>query len=125
MNMRTERKAAGLTQAQLAMLLDVSVRTVERWESNATKPSAVTLKRMENIGRALELKGRRQRAGMSQEAMADLVGVTQSALSRWESLDRLPNSRMSWTCWHKAADLAESTAASTSTTPEPGPPPAP
>lgn len=32
------RKAAGLTQIEAAMLLDVTTRTVKRWEAGQTEP---------------------------------------------------------------------------------------
>jgi putative transcriptional regulator len=38
-----------------------------------------------------ELKALRVQAGLSQQALADLLGVTQTAISYWESGRRLPD----------------------------------
>lgn len=40
------RKAAGLTQAQLAFILDVSSYTIIRWEQGRGEPSASTIRRL-------------------------------------------------------------------------------
>ncbi len=46
------RKKLKLTQGKLADLLDVNIRTVQKWESGETKISGVSLLKIQN-----ELKG--------------------------------------------------------------------
>lgn len=42
----TARRAAGLSQTQLARRLDVADTTVSRWETGAADPSLATLRRL-------------------------------------------------------------------------------
>lgn len=48
-DIRTGRKANGLTQERLAELMAVDVTTVQRWESGATEPSIAALQRLKNL----------------------------------------------------------------------------
>ena len=43
MNIKSQRKQVGLTQKELAALIFVDERTVQRWEAGQSKPSASTL----------------------------------------------------------------------------------
>ena len=45
-NIRTARKAAGLTQKQLADKLGIYQKDVSRWENNELTPNAVTFARI-------------------------------------------------------------------------------
>jgi transcriptional regulator with XRE-family HTH domain len=47
--LRTARRAAGLTQKQLAEALDVESITVSRWERGVTTPSLARLRRIAEI----------------------------------------------------------------------------
>lgn len=43
----TARKAVGLTQIEVATLLEVSVRTVKRWEASQTEPGPGDIKMLQ------------------------------------------------------------------------------
>ena len=42
-NLKKARKAAGVTQKELAEQLNISVATVNRWENGRTEPNKMTL----------------------------------------------------------------------------------
>ncbi len=51
-NLKTVRKCLGLTQAGLADLLGVTMMTVSRWERDATVPSALAWRQLNEIAKA-------------------------------------------------------------------------
>jgi len=50
----------------------------------------VTIEKMEKVFRSERLKEARKRKGLSQEKLAELVGVTRSTVAKWEIGDRAP-----------------------------------
>lgn len=48
-NVRRLRVQAGLTQARLAELADVELRTEQKWESGAINPPLTTIARLQGI----------------------------------------------------------------------------
>lgn len=49
MNLKNEREAAGLTKTKVALLLNVTARTIFNWERGDTKPSVSELEMLNNI----------------------------------------------------------------------------
>jgi transcriptional regulator with XRE-family HTH domain len=106
---RVRRQANDLTQAELAEKLGVGPATVSNWESGRVSPnedrtaeldsilgggvfSAGIVERLNNSGtdaprRNLgdRIRISRQRSGLTQNELADKVGVTHGAISHWES----------------------------------------
>lgn len=53
--LRAARKAAGMTQAQLAEAVGCTQKDISRWESGLHEPGALTLKKMaQALGRSMD-----------------------------------------------------------------------
>ena len=103
------RKAAGMTQQELADKLNVHLQTVSKWERGVSEPDISQLGEISSaLGLSLEkLLGEedgertytgdfsaarlggaifsvRSEAGESQERLAEIIGVSSDAVSRWE-----------------------------------------
>ena len=102
------RKAKGVTQEELAEILGVERSTVGKYESTETIPSVDVLNRIASyfdvsidylLGREQApissfketLKKSRDEKGLSQKALADILGVSQGTIGNWESGVREPN----------------------------------
>lgn len=48
-NLKALRKSAGLSQSQLADMLNVSYKTVSHWESGYSEPSIIQLTQLKSI----------------------------------------------------------------------------
>lgn len=105
-----ERVRLGLTQEQFAQRIGCSVATLNRWENGAAGLSAIAVRRLERLlaGEtvppptaipldvparlsALEVARARHCLGLTQEAFARELGVTFSAVSRWENGHNTPS----------------------------------
>lgn len=103
------RDALGLTQAELAELLDVSGAAVTSWETGHTRPNRENRKKLADLqqkpraeveeeleeagisaaaSRELspdEVRRIREEAGLSQRELADRIGVSVNSVSNWET----------------------------------------
>jgi len=91
------RKRLGLSQEAFAELVGVSTSSLGSWERNSFKPSSIFVKEMENIleiseKEMNEIKALRKRLGLSQEALAHLIGVSFQTVNRWERGHSKPSS---------------------------------
>lgn len=107
--LKSLRKAAGITQQELADKLNVHLQTVSKWERGVSEPDISQLGEISSaLGLSLEkLLGEeegestfsgvfgavslgnailcaRSEAGESQERLAEIMGVSSDAVSRWE-----------------------------------------
>ena len=98
------RKRFGLTQKDLAKLLDVASLTVSSWERGKSRPRAESMARIialrtmsqEQVAEALgrqpaspamspqQIKGLRQKLGLGQGELAKLLGVWAVTVGTWE-----------------------------------------
>jgi len=114
-HLRRLRGRASLTRREVAIAAGVTPGMVLRWERRGVIPSVPHLKRLATalgvppdalLGtsgldaesrRASEhtpiLRALREAAGLSQWQLAIRLGVTEGAVSRWESGDRQPSGR--------------------------------
>lgn len=94
-HLRQQRTQAGLSQSELAAALDVSVSAVKLWETGRRPVSGGWVNELRRVLAArapvavpamtgAELKGLRERAGLSQADVAQLLGVAQPAVTAWE-----------------------------------------
>ena len=104
------RKRFGLTQQQMAALLEVSPLTVGSWERGKTKPAGENLARLialrsaaqEQVDAALgrqpappamspeQIKRLRGKLGLTQGRLANLLGVSSAAVVAWEGGRSVP-----------------------------------
>ena len=115
------RRRAGLTQRDVAIALDVTPSMVHRWERGAATPSTPRLAGLAALlgvsidallgqpgrdagavppgasrhptGQPRTLRQLREEAGLTQWQLAVRLGVTEGAISRWESGNRVPDPR--------------------------------
>ena len=107
------RKRLGLTQKELAKLLQVGQLTISSWERGKSKPRAGSLAKIialrsmgqrqvdEALGRESaptaiapqQIKDIRKGRGLSRAAFAKLVGVSASAVETWEQGKSAPGAR--------------------------------
>jgi DNA-binding transcriptional regulator YiaG len=85
---RSLRTALGLSQERLAQLLNVSVRTVARWESGLVEPDRELKKRLVLLERIVE-----QRMGVNEDPEAVISWLTSPQLFECNPLDLLSSSR--------------------------------
>jgi DNA-binding transcriptional regulator YiaG len=103
--LKSLRKRFNLTQEELAELLDVSSGTVTLWETGKTRPQEhnaakiITLREMsksevdEVLGRTPsaaevapgDIRELRERLGLTQKDMAELLEVSSSSITNWEA----------------------------------------
>ena len=89
---RAARQRAGLTQQATADLLGVHPSTYRQWEYGKRKPSAAAVRLLESLRELKpaipmtreEIIQVRQRAGLTQQAMAELIGVNVTTYLNWE-----------------------------------------
>jgi len=104
------RKRFDLTQQEMARLLEVSPLTVSSWERGKTKPAGENLAKVialrsttqEQVDAALgrqpapaamkpeQIKGLRGKLGLTQGALAKLLGVSSAAVVAWEGGKTVP-----------------------------------
>jgi len=104
------RKRFGLTQQEMARLLEVSPLTVSSWERGKTKPAGENLAKVialrsaaqEQVDAALDrqpappavspeqIKRLRGKLGLTQGALAKLLGVSSAAVVAWEGGKAVP-----------------------------------
>ena len=98
--LRALRKKAGLSQEELADVLGISYMTVRRWEAGKASPrvedvpsiaqalgvpDADLLDTNASIPFGANLKALRKKAGLTQSQLADLIGVHETTIRRWEN----------------------------------------
>ena len=97
------RERLGLSQNELARLLDMAVSAVARWEQGVRKPSPDAIGKMERLAQkgppeelkrpALapdRLRSLRAQLGLSQQALAERLGVSVQSIHRWETGKAVP-----------------------------------
>jgi transcriptional regulator with XRE-family HTH domain len=99
-HLRKKRLDLGLLQRQVALLLGTTECSVTYWETNRTTPTLNHLPAIVTFlgycpydpawspGETLTMA--RQYRGITQEALARLVGVDPGTLARWERNERRP-----------------------------------
>ncbi|ADG98198.1 transcriptional regulator, XRE family [Segniliparus rotundus DSM 44985] len=105
--LRRARIASGLTTAELAHKLHVSVEAVYHWETGITQPSAKNLPKVAaavnssiadlcgNPDRATTLADLRLAAGLTQIDLAEKLGTNKSMISVWErGKSAVPNEKV-------------------------------
>lgn len=95
------RRAADLTQSELASKLGVAVPTISNWETGKTKPRREQLdklralfpsgKRRRSSAFAKRLREQRTQAELSQRELANQLGVSVATVSGWERGTVTPN----------------------------------
>ena len=103
--LRIFRKRAGLTQGELAELIGISEITIRRWELDQRQPRMEEIKKLAEVLHVSEtelcnddvnnsfgarLRALRKRAGLTQEQLAEAVGVHINNVSRWEKDEFIP-----------------------------------
>lgn len=109
-NIKELRKAAGMTQSDIAFALNVHLQTVSKWERGISEPDFSVLGELADVlGVSLEkllgteeaadgahagafdaaafgraVTAERRRLGVSQSELADSLGVSQNMISNWE-----------------------------------------
>ena len=97
------RERLGLSQNELARLLDMGVSAIARWEQGVRKPSPEAIGKMERLAQrgppeelkrpALSpdrLRDLRAQLGLSQQALAERLGVSIQSVHRWETSKVVP-----------------------------------
>jgi transcriptional regulator with XRE-family HTH domain len=98
-HVRTARLDRGLTQKQLAELLEVTSSTINNWERGRSTPALQTLPKLVSFlgydpamdGGAPEVARMRRPLGLTRETFAVRLGVDPSTLARWERRERAPS----------------------------------
>jgi transcriptional regulator with XRE-family HTH domain len=100
---RARRLDRGLTQAQLAELLEVTESTINNWERGRSSPDLRALPRVllwldydprpqaEQLGQQVTAARRAQ--GLSQREFAEALGADPSTVSAWETGRAQPSPR--------------------------------
>ena len=102
-HIRKRRLDLGKEQKEIALTLGVTGSTITGWELNQTTPGIIHLpKIIAFLGFTLEpycketdniieqIKIYRQRQGLTQEKFAELVGVDETTIAKWEREDHKP-----------------------------------
>ncbi len=103
--LRKRRMDLGLSQRKLARQLGVNKTSIEHWERNEVEPARWMVPRIrEFLGLqpsrppssfAERLTAYRRGLGLSQEALARMLGVHKTTVVRWETGKRQPSKRLS------------------------------
>ena len=99
--LRKKRMDLGLSQRALASQLGVSRTSIENWEGNEVKPARWMMTRIKEFlglqisqtpaSFAERLTTYRRGLGVSQEALARMIGVHKTTVVRWETGRRHPS----------------------------------
>ncbi|MGB8507878.1 MAG: helix-turn-helix transcriptional regulator [Pyrinomonadaceae bacterium] len=94
-HVRTKRHELGITQKQVASQLEVNECSIYNWEGNRTVPAVRLVPRIvlflgycpftPHLPVSEWLRLIRQNAGLSQERMAQALGVDEGTIKRWEA----------------------------------------
>jgi DNA-binding transcriptional regulator YiaG len=92
--LRARRERAGLSQQGLAELVGVSVARINAWDQGTEPVPVYRLAQLRNAiagappvpaaVRGAELRAERERLGLLQAELAELLGLTQTTISAWE-----------------------------------------
>jgi transcriptional regulator with XRE-family HTH domain len=99
---RTWRSEHGITQAELAPMLGISISTLSNWETNRTTPGQHHRRILQQLDCHVpdlliidtdRLRAWRHRQDLTQANLADLVGVSHSTVAKWEAEGSTPEAR--------------------------------
>lgn len=97
---RYRRTLLGLSQWELAERMGTTENVISRWETGRHRPTAGSMARLaealscsvavlygapiSQFGLAEQIRARREALGITQEQLAELVGISRITISQWE-----------------------------------------
>lgn len=99
-HLRKRRLELGLRQIDVAQQLGVAIQCISNWEHHRSSPKVYLIPRIvEFLGYSPferpnnfpeTLRAHRRAAGLSQERLAELTGIDESSLTKWERGETMP-----------------------------------